>query len=200
MHRNIDYWRLLVATKTFSINGYSISELFHTPSTRGDYIKCKLIKNGHIIGEYINTGTGDIGKFCPTEESVKKGITEDSLRKELEKWPPYVNKPKMLLIGHDYEVQWNLDLLIDELIDLSNILASYKKRVKEGRNEKLVVVYDARTYEQITFALRPDQCPDINYIVSQICKIYNYEYYWYDVYSTQKDFHKKLETGADSNK
>ena len=99
-----------------SINGYSISALKTMPGSDGLVIRCNLLKEGKKIGECFDGGYGgEMELYC-------NGVSESAVHKEIGSWGKFKN----------YQFDWNVGLLVEELMNLSEDYKLYKNALKDG--------------------------------------------------------------------
>lgn len=113
--------------KDFSISGLQMME-----STDGYAIRCRLIYKGSSLGMYFDKGDGSDYYFYP-ENGHTQAEVEDMLTGE--DFPPIDN-----LFPDLPPLDWNIGILVEELIERRDLDDRIAKAKKEGRD--LVVVTD----------------------------------------------------------
>lgn len=104
-----------------SINGYSISALKTMDGQDGLVIRCNLLKNGKKVGECFDGGYGGEMEF--TGQGIN-GICWSDLDDELNGWGAW----------HGEDFNWDIGLLVEDLINMGEDYKYYKQSVKAGFN------------------------------------------------------------------
>ena len=106
-----------------SINGYSIRGLKTMLGKDGYITRCSLLKDGKKVGDYFDPADGGPYDFTPSV-----GVSEQTLEKEISSFPR---------IHRDYgfelpEVDWDIGILVDELVNLGDRFKAFKKAMNRG--------------------------------------------------------------------
>lgn len=114
------------------ITDFSITDLQMMESTDGYAIRCNLFYKGNKLGIFFDKGDGSEYYFYP-EPGHNQTEVENMLIGE--NFPPIKSLyPGLPPIG------WNIDILVEKLIERNNLEKRIVEARKEGRD--LVVIYD----------------------------------------------------------
>ena len=131
------------------IKDFSITDLQMMEGTDGYVIRCNLLYKGKKLGTFFDKGDGGEYYFYPVE-GISQWDVEDMLVGE--DFPPidsfFPNMPP---------VEWNIGILVEELIERQELDERIKKAKKDGRD---LVVIDDNTKGTRTFVNFKSLAPD----------------------------------------
>ena len=107
------------------INGFSISSLKTMQGLEGWITRCNILFKGKKIGSYFNDGNGGAYNFYP-----ESSYSSEKIERVISTFPRIERD-----FGYDLPlVDWDMGILVEELVEKGKTLAQYRLAEKQGRH------------------------------------------------------------------